>query len=121
MSLIPQLGFFEIMLLAVLALVVVGPNDLPRLMRSVGKFMAQARQMAQEFMAGFDQMAREAELDELQKEIEALKKQNPVTEIRDEVNKTIAPMKDIGTLDPERSTPKKKSDDEPVAAAGEKA
>ncbi|MCI5046876.1 MAG: Sec-independent protein translocase protein TatB [Aquisalinus sp.] len=121
MSLIPQLGFFEIMLLAVLALVVVGPNELPRLMRSVGKFMAQARHMAREFMAGFDQMAREAELDELQKEIEALKKQNPVTEIRDEVNKTMAPMKDLGSLDPEAKKSDAKSDGDAATAAGEKA
>ena len=101
MSLIPQLGFFEIMLLAVLALVVVGPKDLPRLMNRVGKFMAQMRNMAQEFMSGFDQMAREAELDDLRKEIEDLKKNNPVQEIRDEVEKTIEPLKDMSVLDPE--------------------
>ncbi len=101
MSLIPQLGFFEIMLLAVLALVVVGPKDLPRLMRSVGRFMAQARNLAREFMAGFDQMAREAELDELREEIDSLKKSNPLTEIRDEVNKAMEPIHDPATLDPE--------------------
>ncbi len=101
MSLIPQLGFFEIMLLAVLALVVVGPKELPKLMRSVGKFVAQARNLAQEFMASFDQMAREAELDELRQEIETLKNTNPVNEIKEEVTRTFEPLNDPATFDPE--------------------
>ena len=82
MSLIPQLGFGEILLLAVLALVVVGPKDLPRLMRGLGKAAAQVRRLSDEFRASFDQMAREAEVEELRREIEDLKAANPVAEVR---------------------------------------
>ncbi len=99
------------MLLAVLALVVVGPKDLPRLMRRIGQFMAQARNLAGEFMAGFDQMAREAELDELRNEIEDLKKLNPINEIKDEVKKVVEPMQDDDYLDPIDTTSETSSDE----------
>ena len=82
MSLIPQLGFGEILLLAVLALVVVGPKDLPRLMRGLGRAAAQVRRLSDEFKASFDQMAREAEVEELRREIEDLKAASPVEEVR---------------------------------------
>lgn len=83
MSLLPQVGFFEIILLATLALVVVGPKDLPRLMRQVGRGVAQLRRMSDEFRGAFDQMAREAEVEELRREIEDLKTANPVKEVSD--------------------------------------
>lgn len=88
MSLLPQIGFFELMLLAVLALVVVGPKDLPKLMRGIGRFVRQARSMADEFRAGFDEMARETEMAELREEIDALKKSNPVNEVKAAVEDT---------------------------------
>lgn len=74
MSFVPQIGMVELLMLAVLALVVVGPTDLPRLTRSVGKALGQMRKLADEFRASFDQMAREAEIEEMRAEIEALKK-----------------------------------------------
>ncbi|WP_051881297.1 Sec-independent protein translocase protein TatB [Parvularcula oceani] len=82
MSLVPQLGFGELLLLAVLALVVVGPKDLPRLMHGLGRAVGQLRKLADEFRASFDQMAREAEMEELRAEIDALKKSNPVNEVK---------------------------------------
>ncbi|HVV27220.1 MAG TPA: Sec-independent protein translocase protein TatB [Rhizomicrobium sp.] len=75
----------HILILLVVALVVVGPKDLPRLMNMAGKWAGKARNMANEFRRSFDEMARQAELDELRKEIEALKKNNPVSEIADTV------------------------------------
>ncbi len=73
MTLIPQVGMVELLMLGILALIVVGPKDLPRLMNRVGKGVAQMRRMADEFRASFDQMAREAEIDEMRKEIDPLK------------------------------------------------
>lgn len=68
-------------IMLVVALVVVGPKDLPRLMNMAGKWAAKARGMASEFRRSFDEMARESELAELRKEIEDLKNNNPVTEV----------------------------------------
>lgn len=92
MSLVPQFGFFELMLIAVVALIVVGPKDLPKLMRSAGRMVAKAREMAGEFAAAFDQMAREAEMEELRKEIDDLKKNNPVADAKRALDETTAPI-----------------------------
>ncbi len=92
MNLTPQIGFFELIVIAVIALVVVGPKELPRLMRMAGKFAAQARRMAGEFQSAFNQMARETELEEMRREIEALKRNNPVAEARRDVEAALKPV-----------------------------
>lgn len=69
----PGIGGLEILVIGLLALIVVGPKDLPLLMRKVGKAMGKARAMANEFRSSFDEMARQSELDELRKEVEALR------------------------------------------------
>ncbi len=56
----------ELMLLAVVALVVIGPKDLPKAMRFVGHWVAKARGVMGQFRAGFDTMVREAELKEME-------------------------------------------------------
>jgi sec-independent protein translocase protein TatB len=58
----------ELLLVAVIALVVIGPKDLPRAMRFVGKWVGKARGMARHFRSGLDTMMREAELEELEKQ-----------------------------------------------------
>ena len=68
-------------IMLIVALVVVGPKDLPRLMNMAGKWAGKARGMAGEFRRSFDEMARESELSELRKEIDNLKKNNPITEV----------------------------------------
>ncbi|MGZ3273082.1 MAG: Sec-independent protein translocase protein TatB [Caulobacteraceae bacterium] len=68
-----DLSAWHIMILVVVALVVVGPKDLPRMLRKVGQFMGRMRSMANEFRASFDEMARQSELDELRKEVEAMR------------------------------------------------
>ena len=75
---IPGMGGMEMLVIAVLALVVVGPKDLPVLLRRLGKFTGKVRNMANEFRASFDEMARQSELDELRKEVEALRTGQPL-------------------------------------------
>lgn len=58
----------ELLLVVVVALVVIGPKDLPKAMRFVGKWIAKARGMARHFRSGLDTMMREAELEELEKQ-----------------------------------------------------
>jgi sec-independent protein translocase protein TatB len=70
---LPEVGGFELLVIAAIALIVVGPKDLPVLMRRVGQFLARMRSMAMEFRASFDEMARQSELDELRKEVEAMR------------------------------------------------
>jgi sec-independent protein translocase protein TatB len=70
---LPDIGASELLVIAVVALIVVGPKDLPVLLRKLGQFMAKLRGMASEFRASFDEMARQSELDELRKEVEAMR------------------------------------------------
>jgi sec-independent protein translocase protein TatB len=60
----------KLLILAIVALIVVGPKDLPILLRTVGKYLAVIRRHAAEFRGQFDEAMREAELDGLKKEFE---------------------------------------------------
>jgi len=57
----------ELLLVAVVALIVIGPKDLPRAMRFVGQWVAKARGVARHFRSGIDEMIRQAELEEMEK------------------------------------------------------
>ncbi|WP_291842917.1 Sec-independent protein translocase protein TatB [Maricaulis sp.] len=83
----PGIGMPELLVVLVLALVVVGPQQLPVMMRKVGQMLAQARAMAKDFQNSFEEIGRETELSELRREIEALKQSNPVNEIHGELGK----------------------------------
>jgi|SRR5579872_2326159 len=73
----PEGRLFDFLIVGAVALIVVGPKDLPVLMRRVGQFMARIRAMAAEFRASFDELARQSELDELRKEVDALRAARP--------------------------------------------
>ncbi len=81
----------HILILLVVALVVVGPKDLPRLMRTAGQWAGKARGMANEFRRSFDEMARQTELDELRKEIESLRTERPLANVESEYHSSILP------------------------------
>lgn len=82
---LPQFGFTELLMVAIVALIVLGPKDFPRMMRSLGQFVARGRRMANEFQSAFDDIARQAELDDLRDEIESLKRENALTAAVDDL------------------------------------
>ncbi len=102
---LPSLGFNEIIILGILALVVVGPKDLPLLFRKLGKWTAKLRGMAQEFRTGFDELARQAELDELKKEVEALRRTTTLQEIRSEITKPLPTLEDYAGIKSQPAIP----------------
>lgn len=69
----PGIGGLEYLVIGIVALVVVGPERLPGMLRQLGKMVAKARGMANEFRSSFEEMARQSELDELRKEVRALR------------------------------------------------
>jgi sec-independent protein translocase protein TatB len=81
----------HILIFLIVALVVVGPKDLPRLMRIIGQWTGKARQMANEFRRSFDDMARQSELEELRKEIENLRNERPLASVAQTLNEPIIP------------------------------
>ena len=64
-----DLGWSEILLIGTVALVFIGPKDLPKAMRVAGYWVRKARTMSREFQSSIDQMIREAELDEMRQEL----------------------------------------------------
>lgn len=84
-----DLSWAHILILLVVALVVVGPKDLPRLMHIVGRWVGKARAMANEFRKSFDEMARQGELDELRKEIAALRAERPLANLEQDLGRHI--------------------------------
>ncbi len=101
----------ELLLVALVALVVIGPKDLPRVMRVVGKWVGQARGVARQFRSGFDEMVRQSELDEMEKkwaaENERIMREHPIQPVATHDNAEQAdqhgeqdPPADTGAVDP---------------------
>jgi sec-independent protein translocase protein TatB len=70
---LPSFGFGEMVVIVLLAIIVVGPKDLPKVMRTMGNFMARIRAMGQEFKDAFDDMDADDEIKSLREEIEQMK------------------------------------------------
>ena len=68
-----DLGWSKVLILAVVAIVVVGPKELPTLLRAVGQFIAQLRRHAAEFRSQFDEAMKSTELDQIRRDVEAIK------------------------------------------------
>ena len=66
-----DIGWTELLAIAVLTILVVGPKDLPKVLRTVGQWTAKARAITREFQDSLDDMVRQSELDEVKREIEA--------------------------------------------------
>jgi sec-independent protein translocase protein TatB len=76
----------HIFILLVIALVVVGPKDLPRLMKMAGKWAGKARVVANKIRKSVDEVVRENELEELRDQISAMKKINPLSGLQNSLS-----------------------------------
>jgi sec-independent protein translocase protein TatB len=82
-----DIGWPELLIALVIALLVIGPRDLPRAMHTVGRWVRRARAVTSEFQRHFDDIARESELEELRE----MKRQMSARGLRDEIDKTVDP------------------------------
>ena len=64
-----DIGWSEMMMIGVIAVIVIGPKDLPKALKTVGKWVRRARELAREFQSGVDDMVREADLEEARETI----------------------------------------------------
>lgn len=88
-----DMSWGEIMVIGGVALIVIGPKDLPKALRTVGQMTTKVRRLAGEFQSQFSEAMREAELEEVKKEVEGLQRDvgagsggfNPLQTIRDEL------------------------------------
>ncbi len=88
-----DIGWTELLVVATVAILVVGPKDLPRMLRSFGRTMGQVRRMSNDFKRQFDDALREAErqsgLDETKKDLQAMARANPVKDAQKDIDKTM--------------------------------
>jgi sec-independent protein translocase protein TatB len=82
-----DIGWTEMALIAVVAVIVIGPKELPKVMRELGTWVARARGMSRVFMEQLEEMSRQSGIDEVRKEAEALRRLDPARQIE----KTIDP------------------------------
>ena len=102
-----DLGWTELLLIGIVALIVVGPKDLPMLFRKVGQFVGKAKGMAREFSRAMDQAADDAGVKDISKTISAAT--NPVNSSIDGLKTaaqdltSISPDSEVGKLAKERA------------------
>lgn len=94
-----DIGWTEMAVIALVALMVIGPKDLPRVMRMVGQWVRKARSLSREFQSGLDEMMRETELDEARKTIESAGRTNIDKLVGDTVDPTGTVDKEMREID----------------------
>jgi sec-independent protein translocase protein TatB len=90
-----DLSWSHILLFLIITLVVVGPQDLPKMMRMAGRWTGKAREMANQLRRSFDEMARQSELDELRAEIQALRTHRPLADVEQSLHQSVLPPADL--------------------------
>lgn len=95
-----DIGWSELLVIAVVAIVVVGPKDLPRLMRTFGHYAGKLRRAAADFQRQFEDAIRETEIEEVKKAIESVREQTPSIDLKAPIDKPIMLPNPSATLAP---------------------
>lgn len=98
-----DIGWSELLLIAVVAIVVIGPKDLPDALRAVGRTVTKLRRMAGEFQGQFNEALREADLQDVRKDLESIRSStsalkgalNPMSMVRNELRDTMTGLGSI--------------------------
>jgi sec-independent protein translocase protein TatB len=83
-----DIGWSEMVVVAVIALIVIGPKDLPRILRLAGRWAGKARAIARDFQNSLDEMVRESELDEVKKNVESAARYDVKKEVENAIDPT---------------------------------
>jgi sec-independent protein translocase protein TatB len=81
-----DIGWTEMLVIAIVMIVVVGPKDLPKMLRTFGRTTTKLRGMAADFQKQFNDALKEAELDDVKKSVDSLRSLNPAAEIKKQLN-----------------------------------
>ena len=99
-----DIGWSELLLIGIVALIAIGPKELPGALRTLGQWMGKVRRMASEFQSQFHEAMREAELADLKKEVDemATKAQSyahfdPIDDIRKDIENAASPPPALDT------------------------
>ena len=81
-----DIGWTEITFIIIFAIIVIGPKELPRVLRTVGQWIGKAKSMTREFRGHVDDMIRDTELDEVKKQIDSAGSFDPATALEDTID-----------------------------------
>jgi sec-independent protein translocase protein TatB len=111
-----DVSWSELLILGLVALIVVGPKDLPRFLNMLGRYAGVVRRQATEFRSVFDQAMREAEMNEIQKEVRAVS--DGVKASLDEATRSVESVKAATKVEadakPAEAAPKALAAEDPV-------
>ena len=120
-----DIGWGELLLIGVVALIVIGPKELPGTLRTLGQWMGKLRRMASEFQGQFQEAMREAELADLKKQVDDMTSQaqsyanfDPVSEVRKELESTQQQIESAIADKPPADSPSAAAAAEPTALPG---
>lgn len=110
-----DIGWSEMAIIAAVALFVIGPRDLPKALRTVGRYVGKVRAMAREFQSSIDEAVRDTELEEVKKQIEAVGKLNVKSQIAKAIDPDGELSKSLDVTDVLRGSDDKDKDSETAA------
>jgi len=107
-----DIGWSELLVIGIVALIVIGPKELPGALRTLGQWMTKIRRMASEFQGQFQEAMREAEMADLKKQVDDLTSQaqsyanfDPIGDVRRELEGTQQQIESAITTEPPASSP----------------
>jgi sec-independent protein translocase protein TatB len=112
-----DIGWTEMLVIAIVMIVVVGPKDLPKMLRTFGRTTTKLRAMAGDFRKQFDEALKEAELDDVKGIVDDVRKLNPTNEIRQALNPMQKAAADVRAGLDSALNPKKPATPAPAATA----
>ena len=89
-----DIGWTELLVIAVVMIIVVGPKDLPAMLRTMGRYAGKLRRTAAEFRGQFEDAIRDSELDEIRGEFESLRSINPAASIKQAVSESLESVRE---------------------------
>ncbi len=90
-----DVGYSELLVIAIVLIVVIGPKDLPKMLRAFGKAMTRFRQVSGDFRRQFDEALKESELGEVKKAIDSARSLDPRVQLRNALNPLTSAVSDI--------------------------
>ena len=109
------IGWAELLVIAVVAIIVVGPKELPRLMRTFGHYVGKLRHMAADFQRQFEEAVRDSEIDEVRKAMQEFHAQASDINLRAPVDEPLMVQKPAPPTAAEAAEPASKSKPKPRA------